>query len=96
MKDGASEATPHESRDHADLEAEDRNRRAERQNETPNIEACQDRRVKAEAKSADMARGAKHRVNCDQIARLRMTPTTAAVIAESAPARGLLPRSCTM
>ena len=65
MKDGASEAAPREGRDHADLEAEDRNRRAERQNETPNIEACQDRRVKAEAKSADMARGAKRRVNCE-------------------------------
>jgi hypothetical protein len=49
MKGGAGGATPHKGRDHADLEAEDRNRRAERQNETPNIEACQDRRVKAEA-----------------------------------------------
>jgi hypothetical protein len=96
MQHTADHATSHESRDHSDLEAEDRNRRAERQNETPNIEACQHRRIKAKAESANMARGAKHRVNCDQIARLRMTPTTAAVIAESAPARGLLPRSCSM
>src|SRR5277367_6473035 len=32
----------------------------------------------------------------NQIARLRITPTTAAVIADKAPPRALLPRSCSM
>jgi hypothetical protein len=32
----------------------------------------------------------------NQMARLRMTPTTAAVIAERAPLRALLPRICSM
>jgi hypothetical protein len=63
MKSSADRATPHEGRDHSDLEAKDRNRCPERQYETPNVEAGKDRRVEAEAESADMARGPKHRVN---------------------------------
>jgi hypothetical protein len=74
IQNGAGGATPHEGRDHADLEAEDRNRRPERQNETPNVEACQDRRVKAETESADMARGAKHRVNCEPDGKVQHHP----------------------
>jgi hypothetical protein len=35
-------------------------------------------------------------VNGNQIARLRMTPATAAVIADRAPPSALLPRSCSM
>ena len=63
MKSSAGRATPHEGRDHSDLEAEDRNRCPERQYETPNVAAGKDRRVEAEAESANMGGGSKHRVN---------------------------------
>jgi hypothetical protein len=96
MKEGAGGATPHESRDHADLEAEDRNRRAKRQNQTPNVETCQDRRVKAETESDNMTRGAKHRVNGEPDCKVQDDADDCRRYRGERARQSLLPRSCSM
>ena len=82
-----------EHRQHAELEAEDRGRGRDRQHQRRDVDARQHRHVEGQPEARAPATVSRNSVcSANQIERLRMTPTTAAVIAESAPASPLLPR----
>ena len=80
-------------RDHADLEAEHGEQRGDGQHQGRQVDAARDRHVQASAPARSPYRNSANSVcSANQIARLRITPTTAAVIAASAADSALLPR----
>jgi len=87
---------PHMSskhRQHSHIEAEDRGSWRDGKGQRGNIDARPDRHVERQPERSPGTVLPEHVCSANQIDRLRITPTTAAVIADSAPASPLLPRN---
>src|SRR5215204_5989652 len=82
----AGERAGRERRDHSGLEAEDRHGGCNAERKRPWIDTGPNPRIGCTARKIEWM--------ANQIARLRMTPTTAAVIADNAALSALFPRSC--